>query len=129
MKLSRSSRCLAAAIALFCLLFSQLAVASYACPNLLGDTVQQVSATPMPGCTGMMDMGQPSLCQAHCDTGHQSLDTPDAPQVAPFLARELALVLPDIAAVEPAAPLHPDATLLARSTAPPLAIRHCCFRI
>lgn len=131
MKLTRSSRYVAALITLFSLLFTQLAVAAYTCPQL--PTVNHATAhmqtmPAMPGCAGM-DARQANLCAAHCDAGHQSLDAGAAPQVAPFIAGQLALVLPsgEPAAAELAAPA--TAAPLTRATAPPLAIRHCRFHI
>jgi hypothetical protein len=135
MKSSRQFRCVAALIALFSMLFMQLAVASYACPNLRmgqdGGALARSSSSGMQnmaGCTGM-DMQQPSLCHAHSQAGHQSLDKPDLPQVQPFVAVELmqALVFTDTA-YRPLSAESP-APLLQRATAPPLSIRHCCFRI
>ena len=124
--LTRPSRFLAALVTLFCLLFTQLAVAAYACPGVGAMTVAASSGS-MPGCTDM-DMPQPGLCAAHCEAGHQSLDTPGAPHVQPFVAGALALVLSgDSVQTAPAAAPHTDS--LTRTTAPPLIIRNCCFRI
>ena len=126
---SRQFRFVAALIALFCMLFMQLAVASYACPNIgMGQDQGPAAMSPASGCMGM-DMEQPSLCHAHDQTGKQSLDKPDLPQVQPFIAVELmqALIFIDVA-YRPLA-TQPLASLLMRATAPPLAIRNCCFRI
>lgn len=137
--LSRPSRLVAAAITLFSILFMQLAVAAYACPAL---SVEHESAVPstfarmsayappdeMPACHEM-DPVQPSLCDAYHQPDSQSLDKPGVPPVQPFLAVGFGLsLLPlDVA-------YRPDSTpanspFLTRTTAPPLAIRHCCFRI
>jgi len=127
MKLTRTSRFIAALITLFSLLFTQLAVASYSCPQQ--STVNHASVMQdMPGCTGM-DAQQPSLCAAHCDAGHQSLDAAAAPQVLPFIACQLALVLPPIVSAVSGLAAPAASLPLTRSTAPPLAIQHCCFRI
>ncbi|WP_295995730.1 hypothetical protein [Rugamonas sp.] len=128
MKLTRSSRFVAALVTLFCLLFTQLAVAAYACPQLPTLGHAGISMQNMPGCAGM-DVDQPNLCAAHCDAAHQSLDTAAAPQVMPFIACRLALVL------SAGAPALSDSTgsdaraPLSHATSPPLAIRHCCLRI
>ena len=118
-------------IAVISLLFTQLALASYVCPGLVPS--QQVSAAggdmqAMAGCAGM-DLEQPGLCRALDQTGQQSLDKPDFPHVPPFIATGpvLVLVAPDINVPPAAAAL--DSVLLTRTTAPPLSIRHCCFRI
>jgi hypothetical protein len=114
MKLPRKHRFLTALIALFGMLFMQLAVASYTCP--------------MPGCD-QVDQAQPALCHAHCQDGTSSLDKAEAPVVAPAAVIVFAILAP----LEPLAPLGPPgaepASFLQRSTAPPISIRHCCFRI
>lgn len=123
-------------IALFGMLFMQLAVASYACPGLTmgqgNDGAIAMSAASvgqnMAGCQGMDD-AQPNPCQAYGQVGNQLLDKPDLPQVQPFVAIGLALpLLPiDVTAAPTAIPV--ETAQLSRSTAPPLAIRNCCFRI
>lgn len=130
MKLSRPLRFLAAFVTLFSLLFTQLAVASYACPNWKTSPVPilaDAGSDAMPGCTGM-DERQPGLCKAHCDGHQQALDSPATPYVAPFVASALACVLPD---AEHAAPqlAKTGNSLLEHATSPPIAIRNCCFRI
>jgi len=132
MKPRRSTRLVAALIAMISLLFAQLALASYVCPGIAMPTAMATamddSMQDMADCSGM-DMQQPALCHAHDHVGQQSLDKPDVPQVAPFAAVGLALlVLPlNTVTLSTASPL--DNTWLARATSPPLAIRHCCFRI
>jgi hypothetical protein len=127
MKPSRTSRIIAAVIAVFSLLTTQLALASYACPALAAPE-RVVAMAGMDNCSGM-DMEQPGLCHAQGHAVHQSLDKPDLPQVPPFLVAGpvLQVQLPDYRGFI-ATPVH-DAVELARSTSPPLAIRHCCFRI
>lgn len=133
MKRSRPFRSIAAIIALFSMLFMQLAMASYACPGM-GETTTVVSmadkAQSMSNCHGM-DMNQPILCHvhAHDQAGKQSLDKPELPAVSPFLPAGLMLTL-DVA--EEMAIQHPvfhGSPLLSRATAPPISIRNCCFRI
>lgn len=132
MKPSRAARLVTAVIAVISLLFTQLALASYACPGLTMPArmamVQDSAMADMSHCSGM-DRGQPSLCQAYGHTSHQSLDKPDLPQIPPFHAAGLVLTIvpPDPAVSAPDAPMPSPA--LARATAPPLAIRHCCLRI
>lgn len=127
--MSRQSRVLAAIIAMFSLLFAQLAVASYVCPDLrVAASSQQAATQAMPDCTNP-DMNKPNLCQAHCDTGHQSVDTPAAPAVAPFVACGLAVVLPDLSVIRQSSSLFVDTVFMVRVTSPPVAIRNCCFRI
>jgi hypothetical protein len=130
MKMSRTSRYVAALITLFSLLFTQLAVASYVCPDLAPRPVSVASVNHggMAGCTGM-DAKQAGLCKAHCDNSHQSLDAPAAPHVAPFVAAALTCVLPDVTLAEANLGVADTAMLLRQATAPPIAIRNCCFRI
>lgn len=132
---SRQFRFVAALIALVGMLFMQLAVASYACPGVMmgqGDHAVTVPADNadqnMSGCQGM-DEAQPNLCHAYGHTGSQSLDKPDLPQVQPFVAVGLALPLISIDITHRPAATPPEADQLTRSTAPPLSIRNCCFRI
>lgn len=129
MKLPRIRRILAALITMFSLLFAQLAVAAYACPDLAMTAMAAKAAQEaMPGCTDM-DMAQPGLCEAHCANGHQSLDTPANPPIAAFVPSRLVAILPALEFLVPATPIQANPSLLARATAPPMAIRHCCFRI
>ena len=135
MNRSRQFRFVAALIALFGVLFMQLAVASYACPGMTmvqGDAAIAMSTDSadqsMAGCQGM-DQAQPSLCHAYGQAGNQSLDKPEIPHAPPFIATGLALeVFPMEATYLPATtPL--ESIPLTRATAPPLSIRNCCFRI
>lgn len=129
MKPSRTQRVFAALFTVLSLLFTQLAVAAYACPDLAAEAMAaKVMQDAMPGCTDM-GMGKPGLCHAHCASGHQSLDAPSVPHVGAFIATGLVSVLASGIVFSSALPIRLNATLLARSTAPPLAIRHCCFRI
>jgi hypothetical protein len=137
MRRSRQSRFLAALIALFSLLFMQLAVAAYACPKVhpAQETAAAAMAHPadaesMPGCAGMgRDMEQPSLCHAHNQVGNHSLDKPSTPQVQPFAPAILAQVLLFVEPVFHTLPLPPRELVLQRVTDPPLSILNCCFRI
>ncbi|WP_425259791.1 hypothetical protein ACPOLB_02895 [Rubrivivax sp. RP6-9] len=79
-------------------LFTQLATAAYACPQLSsvhGDGVAAMAA--MPDCDGSvptrMDPERPQLCKAHCETGKTSVNSPvAAPDAPPALAVGAALV-------------------------------------
>jgi hypothetical protein len=134
MKISRSTRFLTAIVAMLGMLYMQFAVASYVCPGTQADggnggALVQAAMPDMPNCQGM-DAVQPQLCHlyAHGELSKQSLDKP-APDVPPFVAAALMLQLQSInAAVMPAARSYRPIAL-ARTTAPPVAIRHCCFRI
>lgn len=133
MKLSRSSRLVAAVVALFSILFMQLAVASYACPSLgaADHASQAMAAMPMEDMAGCHDLDpeQPSLCHAYGQTGNQSLDKPAVPPLQPFLAVGFGQPVSPLAATLPPDFAFPLTTFLTHATAPPLAIRNCCFRI
>ncbi len=135
MKTSRPSRIVAAIVAIFSMLFMQLAVASYACPGMsmgspsLGAGANAV-AQDMPNCEGM-DPEQQTLCHlyANGEPSAQSLGKTPVPDMQPVA---LAIWIADLPPVENAfAPeLRPYLPIaLTRTTAPPIAIRNCCFRI
>ncbi|MEC5216740.1 hypothetical protein RCH09_001693 [Actimicrobium sp. GrIS 1.19] len=111
--------CIAFAVS-FCLLFSQLALAAYACPAMAP------SMQFMPGCAGM-DQAQPALCHAYHHADPQSYDAPDLPQVTLFQPTQLVMLLA-MQSDTPHQPTHGFA-IPPRSGAPPLLIEHCCFRI
>lgn len=135
MRMSRPSRFIAALIALVGMLFMQLAVASYACPGLsVPQERHELSATidldmqEMASCAEK-DLAQPNLCHAHNHAGEQSLDKPQTPPVQGFVATGLALPLYPAELAYRAATAPSEITLLSHATAPPMAIRNCCFRI
>lgn len=130
MNFSRPSRFFAALLTLFCLLFTQLAMASYVCPQSAPAQVSfsAESTAALPDCSDM-DMQQPSLCHSHCDDSKPTLDTPAAPHVGPFVPSTLIFVLHTASQATPSL-VNLDAALpLQRATAPPVAIRNCCFLI
>jgi hypothetical protein len=136
MKLSRPSRFIAALLVLISMLFMQLAVAGYACPSFnaapldesMSMSMSMDGDQAMTGCVGA-DKSQPSFCLAQDQSSHQSLDKPATPHVSPFLPATLTLVFRNIEVVGKSAVEQPTSLLLRRSTAPPLSIRNCCFRI
>ncbi|MFT5035335.1 MAG: hypothetical protein ACI87L_001177 [Litorivivens sp.] len=115
--------------ALYSLLFMQLAVAAYACPDI-GAKAAVMAEAGVPCAESMalaMDDEQPHLCQAHCQAESQSAEKFQllsllAVDALPS-AQGLQIALPTLVA----APLH--APHLQRSTAPPLSIRNCCLRL
>lgn len=132
MKYSRRNRFVAAVVALFSLLFMQLAVAAYACPNLAQvpqrPAMLNASGQPMVDCPEI-DKQSPSLCQADTQKAAQSIDKADPPSIQPFTAIGLVLHV-----VMPEAPAESGSGiaavfLQARTTAPPISIRNCCFRL
>lgn len=133
MKPSRSTRFVAAVIAVISLLFTQLALASYVCPGSTMPERMTVAAVDngmsgMDHCTGV-DKAQPNLCHAHSHADPQSLNKPDLPSVLPFLliGPVLSLAVLDDGQAPPG--VLAAIPSLSRATEPALAIRHCCFRI
>lgn len=137
MKTSRQFRVVAALLALMSMLFMQLAMASYACPEIrLGQPGSEMAADmedsaaediKLSSCHEM-DKAQPNLCHAHAQSGNQSLDAPQVPQVAPFAAVAAALPVVLMATPSHSQTIPIPLALLGRTTSPPIAIRHCCFR-
>ena len=135
MQTSRSLRILTAVVAIFSMVFMQLAVASYACPGMLSGNQNAASsgaamAADMVNCDGV-DPAQSTLCHvsAHGEPTKQSLDKTPVPDVPAFVP--VALILDwqifDVLAV-PTFQSYPPISLRRTST-PPIAIRNCCFRI
>lgn len=117
-------------VALVSLLFMQLALAGYSCPGVQSK-VQQAAAMAQAGmpCAGSMSMAmdeeQPGLCHAHCEAGQQASDNHPLQVLAVALPAGLVF---ERVSLEPLIRNAPQASLLARATAPPLAIRNCCLR-
>ena len=80
------------------LLFTQLATAAYACPQLVAPSVDASAAAmaDMPDCAGMpapRDPEHPQLCKAHCEAGSSSVNSqPVAPDAPAAVALAAALV-------------------------------------
>ncbi len=130
MPLRRRHRLLTALIVLISLLSMQVALASYQCRGMVTQVVGSAQTASAMDCADSMADGgadQAGLCHAHCQTEHQSADSYQLPDLPVLPAPTLAHVAARHIAVPPCAPLQ--APLLRRSTAPPLAIQHCCFRI
>ena len=117
------------------MLFMQLAVASYACPAMSAGGQDSTASTiamaaDMANCDGM-DPARSTLCQvaAHGEPAKQTLDKTPAQNVPPFVPAALIMDLQifDIGALA-AFQTHLPIRLI-RSSAPPIAIRNCCFRI
>lgn len=132
MLLRLRNRLLTVLFALLSLLFMQFAMASYVCPGVTSK-VSEIAAMADAGmpCTPAMaptmDDVQPSLCHAHCKADPQTAYKSQVPGFA--IPADLATDFP-LPRVTPA-PLGAllQAPLLRRTTAPPLAVRNCCFRI
>jgi hypothetical protein len=133
MKPSRQSRFIATIIAVISLLFSHVALASYACPgpSMPERTTIAPAGKAMPvmdHCTGM-DAAQPPLCHAHMHAWPQSLNKPDLPAVLPFFVTGpvLSIILLEAGATPPG--VMTSMPSLSHATEPASAIRYCCFRI
>ena len=88
---TRALRVIAARIGIAALLFSQLAVAAYACPKVMngGELAEVMTAedmrAAMPDCE-MSDSGNPNLCLEYSQAGSQAVQsTPLAPLPAVVL--------------------------------------------
>lgn len=130
------------------LLYAQMAVAAYACPNLGSAAVTgvlTVSMTPMAdstsdqskatasmksgdcaGMQGSMDPSAEKLCADHCNYGQQSDHTPSV-TLPTVLLTPLYVVQGTLFSSVPSQPAA-DLSALAEAS-PPLAILHCRFRI
>jgi hypothetical protein len=130
MRISRLSRVVFAIIVIFELLFAQLAVASFVCPELNAP----VKATfprddaKIDHCA-TLNAERSSLCHAHCEPDSQRSHMTYFPPIKPFVATELTVLISDASIVASAHGSDRQYVLLQRSTAPSLAIRNCCFRI
>lgn len=113
-------------LAITCLMFAQLALASYVCPGS-GSKVVEANMPCAELMSMAMDEDQPNLCQAHCQAGQQKADTYQTPILASLPDLVVDYLITRILPLAPGA--HLQAPLLRRTTAPPLAIRNCCFRI
>ena len=129
---NRRHRLITVLFALISLLFMQLAVASYACPGA-GSKITEAAAMaeagmPCAESTAIsMDDAQPNLCHAHCQAGQQTADKYELPAPVAIATLPADFTLPVTVPVFSGAPLLvPD---LKRTTAPPVVIRNCCFRI
>lgn len=132
MTLTRRHRLLTVLFALASLLFMQLAVASYACPGskVKIAEIAAMAEAGLPCAESMvtgMDEDQPNLCRAHCQTAQQVVDKYELPAPAGVGSPPVQFTLPVAVAVLTGAPVQ--APHLKRTTAPPVAILNCCFRL
>ena len=137
MRFTRHSQFVTALVALFSVLFMQLAVAAYACPMIqmgpeIASNAGWASAdahSEMEGCEAGSDLEQPALCFAYSQEGSQSLYKPPVSDIQPAVVVEIVRQIIDTPLVFPPVSTHAQAPLLMRASAPPLSIRNCCFRI
>ena len=128
----RRHRLITVLFALFCLLFMQLALASYVCPGAeKAAQVAQMTEAGLPCAEAMsqaMDEEQPALCHAHCQAADQSADNFQPPVLA-SLAQLGPVFRVAASPTQPVGACSAPAPNLRRATAPPLAVLLCCFRI
>lgn len=126
----RRRRLIAVFFTLFSLLFMQFAVAGYTCP--VGAKVSEVAAMAEAGmpCAGDMaiaDAEHPGLCHAHCQSTQQTVDKAQSPAPAAAVATGYTYTIEPVRLSPHAYPAQ--APSLLRTTAPPITVRNCCFRI
>ena len=122
-------RAVSAVLCIVAVLFSQLAMSAYACPGADGMATAASAAQEVPPCHEQEPRDEPSaLCAAHCQQGDQSLDRSVVPAVA-LVALPGSVFLAALPVQQPAPRAGSQSSLLERPTGPPLAVRHCRFRI
>lgn len=137
MRLSRQSKAFVAMFVFVSILFSQFAVAAYACPGSMGDTTVALTAVVsdandhayMADCSEHSSMVPSALCHAHCQPDGQSLDRAVHPDISPFIATTLIASLIHPLVTRQTVALRIKEGYLIRVTAPPISVRNCCFRI
>lgn len=124
-------RLLTVIVSLCALLFTQTAVAAYACPGTMkAAQAAQMAEAGMP-CAEMsmaMDDEQPALCHAHCQSAQGTLDHYQPASVTTAMDFGPVLTLAPALKRQPSVAFI-QASVLRRSASPPLAISNCCFRI
>jgi len=115
------------------LLFTQGALAAYACPAGAGASDQNLAAAMPADCDQMgpnaaMDADTPNLCLAHCQSAQQSNDHPHAPTVQAVMINVLTIELPDLKA-QAGSGRAAIVEHVPAAASPPHTILHCCFRI
>lgn len=116
-------------ILLVAVLFTQLAVAAYACPELgpAAGYLEGEQVTTL--CAAALDAEALQLCRQHYQSDKQAGHHADAPTASVVFV--LLYLLPAAAAPPCTAVAAARATyspLLDRSVEPPVSIRNCCFR-
>lgn len=131
MHYARRTRLITLLIAVWAILFGQLALAGYSCPGIAKVAeIAQMAEAGMPCAQTMsmaMDDEQPGLCHAHCQASQSSADTFQPPILASLMQLGPVLTLAGLQAPL-RAPTARAAELARREGGPPLAIRNCCLR-
>ena len=124
-------RTLVSRLLLLALLFTQFAVAAYACPKLSSHDVSASSAMPIvvdaAGCDEMKS--RPStLCFEHCFVRDQGPGHVESPAIPLTVLSARFIVLPDISSLR-ASGFSEHSDGIAPAASPPHTVLHCCFRI
>jgi hypothetical protein len=112
-------------IALFGLLFQQLAMGVYVCPLESGDP-SAVAAMTQP--CGSPDTPDKSRCDQHCHPLAQTSDHATPPTVPAALLPPTTWLRTPLA-IRVHLPESPACEVAAHAAAPPLTIQHCTFQI
>ncbi len=110
-------------LAIVALLFAQLAVAAYACPEAVEPATSPAASFAKTPCD-QLDAELSNLCQKHCHDAEQSqAAAPLPPAFTPGFTVHLQATVPEtsISPLEQRSLLHIHP--------PPITIRNCCFRI
>jgi hypothetical protein len=121
----------AAWFAIAAMLFAQLAVAAHACAASSGASATAVLAAAHGDGSPCHEMDpQPdNVCLQHCADSPQSIDHHPVSPASPVAGPAYHLEPSDRLTAFVQSEVRHSHALLARVTAPPLAVRNCCFRI
>ena len=116
-------------------LFTQLAVAVYACPAVEGPAAviatviaDDAMHAAMPGCE-VNGNDNPNLCLQHCQAGDQSVQTMPHVEVPAFAAVSALVAVLDPVALRTGSGIAVVSALPARVTSPPPLVRFGFLRI
>lgn len=136
MRSTSIKRILIAVVATFSLLFMQLSVAAYACPNTMGMASTLGTASSLSGDVGMQpdcgylgDVAQPALCSVQAHISAETAPTPRAPKI-PVAALNpwSSISLSGHGGVSGQQVFYSPPGLF-RAASPSISIRNCCYRI
>ena len=130
----RYLRKIAALVGIVTILFSQLAVATYACPDpMFISNDKSMSGYEQTDSSNIHCAGKKTdnlnLCKQHCQRNQQSFNHSSPLSVAPIIVSYYYSLSLGSASSTLAAATYEKTFLSWLATAPPLTIRNCCFRI
>ena len=126
--MKRKFRKLTGFLVIAALLYTQWAVAAYACPlqfNASSGDMETVSAIDHE--TNDCDPASPALCKKHCENAAQNFN--DTPSTPIFFAVETGGVVTPSTITFSTIQSRVFPAFLSHATSPPHSIRNCCFRI